>query len=86
MPTNPPKVGEDGRYRRTWIVIHRFKRAPIKKSPPQNTTRGIDNFLRELMHAYPGDAKFTVVSLTWDHDIDVQDGHERIMIAEECAV
>lgn len=69
-----PPVEGDLSTRRHWIIVHEPGCIPEKKGG--FSSGQVNGFLRELIDCRPTGTRYTVVSLTWDFDVWVQDGHE----------
>jgi hypothetical protein len=79
----PPLDGKHSCTRRHWIILRDPNCTPEKKGPfPAD---GVNDFIREVIACRPSETKITVVSLTWDYDIWVEDGRERIVIHDSLA-
>jgi hypothetical protein len=73
-----PPVEGDLSTRRHWVIVREPGCVPQKKGPfPFDQ---LDGFLQELVDCRCADTDLTVVSLTWDFDVWVQDGRERLSI------
>ncbi len=78
-----PPIDACGTTRRHWIVISEAGKIPEKKGPFKEEQ--INPFLTELVEHRSKQASFSVVSLTWDFDIWVESGRERLSIARHFA-
>lgn len=76
----PPVVEGHLSTRRHWIIIHEPGRIPEKKGAFRNDQ--VIPFLRELDACRPDGTLFTVCSLTWDYDLWVDSGRDRLVEAE----
>lgn len=72
----PPVESEAGATRRHWIIVHEPHRVPEKKGPFKEAQ--VTPFLNELVECRSSDTQFTVVSLTWDFDVWIEDGRGRL--------
>jgi hypothetical protein len=75
-------VGESSSVLKTWIIVNEPGRVPEKKIPHPQTYDGVDSFLWELIGCRPKGTEYVVAQLTWDNDLWVEDGHERLTITE----
>lgn len=78
----PPACIGDSCVRRTWIIVNQPGCVPQKKSPPDQSAGGVETFLRELVACRPDGTKFTIVQLSHDFDLWVEDGHCQIQVSD----
>jgi hypothetical protein len=71
-----PPVEGDLSTRRHWVIVREPGCVPQKKGP--FLFDQVDGFLQELVDCRPEGTQLTIVSLTWDFDVWVDDGHERL--------
>lgn len=79
----PPLDSKQSMTRRHWVIVRDPGCIPEKKGPfPVDRVSG---FIRELIACRSAETQITVVSLTYDYDIWVDDGRERIVIEDSLA-
>jgi len=75
------RMFDDSCVKRAFILVHEPGRVPEKKGAFFDYDR-VRIFLRELIACRPVGTKYTVIELTWDDDIWVNDGGEWISMEE----
>lgn len=73
----PPLEG-DLSTRRHWIIVREPGCTPEKKGSFKHDQ--VDGFVRELVDCRPPGTDITIVSLTWDFDVWVDDGRRKLAI------
>ncbi|KQO88934.1 hypothetical protein ASF33_20210 [Methylobacterium sp. Leaf92] len=72
--------GEGETIKRGWIIVHEPGLIPALKIPHPQTDDSLDVMLEALTKNYPKNTKFTVACLTWNEDLWIEDGAERLAI------